>query len=55
MSTHNLYFEQKYENFQFLEMKFSTYLNRHVFVMKLRKWKGLTGLVWLIPFLSRLL
>ena len=47
MSTHNLCFEQKYgkyrsflsENFQFLEMKFSIYLNRRVFVMieKLRK------------------
>ena len=41
MSTHNLCFEQKYEkyqrflseNFQFLEVKFSIYLNRHVFVM----------------------
>ena len=41
-STHNLCFEQKYEkyrrflseNFQFLEMKFSMYLNRLVFVMK---------------------
>ena len=41
MSTHNLYFQQKYEkyqrflseNFQFLEVKFSVYLNRHVFVM----------------------
>ena len=41
MSTHNLYFEQKCrkyrsflsENFQFLEMKFSIYLNRRVFVM----------------------
>ena len=45
-STHNLCFEQKYEkypsflfvfflsaNFQFLEVKFSTYLNRRVFVM----------------------
>ena len=40
-STHNLCFEQKYEkyrrflseNFQFLEMKFSMYLNRRVFVM----------------------
>ena len=38
---HNLCFEQKYEkyrrflseNFQFLEMKFSMYLNRRVFVM----------------------
>ena len=42
MSTHNLYFEQKYEkyhffflyeNFHFLVVKFSVYLNRHVFVM----------------------
>ena len=43
MSTHNLSLEQKYENigvfvsenFQFLEMKFSTgiYCNRSVFVM----------------------
>ena len=41
MSTHNLCFEQKYEkylsflseNFQFLEMIFSMYLNRRVFVM----------------------
>ena len=43
-STHNLCFEQKYEKylcflsefFQFLEVKFSIYLNRRVFVM--RKW-----------------
>ena len=41
MSTHNLYFDQKYvkyqsfssENCQFLEMKLSIYLNRRVFVM----------------------
>ena len=42
MSTLNLCFEQKYEkyqnfflseNFQFLVVKFSVYLNRHVFVM----------------------
>ena len=40
-STYNLCFEQKYEKyqrflsekFQFLEVKFSTYLHRHVFVM----------------------
>ena len=40
-STHNLCFEKKYEkyqsfsseNFQFLEVKFSIYLNRRVFVM----------------------
>ena len=40
-STHNLCFEQKYkkcqsflsEIFQFLEMKYYIYLNRHVFVM----------------------
>ena len=43
-STHNLCFEQKYENyqhfssesFQFLVVKLSVYLNRSVFVMK---WK----------------
>ena len=41
MSTHNPCFEQKYEkyqnflskNFHFLVVKFSVYLNRHVFVM----------------------
>ena len=41
MSTHNLCFEKKYEkyqnflseNFPFLVVKFSTYLNRRVFVM----------------------
>ena len=41
MSTHNLCFEQKYEkyqsflpeNFQFLEVKFSLYLNRRIFVV----------------------
>ena len=41
MSTNNLYFEQQYkkyqsflsENFQFLEVKFSIYWNRRVFVM----------------------
>ena len=40
-STHNLYFEQKYEiylnflseNFHFLVVKFSVYLNRHDFVI----------------------
>ena len=47
MSTHNLCFEQKYEkiseflseNFYFLVVKFSVYLNRLVFVM-------LTGVVY---------
>ena len=42
MSTHYLCFEQKYEEYQnfsseifhFLVVKFSVYLNRHVFVMK---------------------
>ena len=46
-STHNLCFEQKYEkyqsfsseNFQFLEMKFSIYLNRRVFVMFIAAYK----------------
>ena len=41
MGTHNLCFEQKYEkyqsflseNFQFLQVKFSIYLNRRVFIM----------------------
>ena len=41
MSTHNLCFEQEYEkcqnflseNFQFLVVKFSVYLNRGVFIM----------------------
>ena len=41
-STHNLYFEQKHEkyqnflseNFHFLVVKFSIYLNRHAFVMQ---------------------
>ena len=45
MSTHNLCFEQKYEkcqsflskNFQFLEVKFSIYLNRRVFVMVIKQ------------------
>ena len=40
-STHNLCFEQKYEkyqnfylkNFHFLDVKFSIYLNRRVFIM----------------------
>ena len=43
-STHNLCFEQKYEkyqnilseNFQFLVVKFSIYLNRRVFIMALQ-------------------
>ena len=44
---HNLCFEQKYEKyqrflsekFQFLEVKFSIYLNRHVFVMASESWR----------------
>ena len=47
MSIHNLCFEQIYEKyqsflsdiFQFMEVKFSTYLNRHVLVM-----------FWISPF-----
>ena len=43
--THNLCFEQKHEkyqgflseNFHFLVVKFSVYLNRHVFVMEVRR------------------
>ena len=50
MSTHNLCFEQKYEkyrrflseNFQFLEMNFSIYLNRRVFVMCSKRLFGST-------------
>ena len=56
MSTHNLCFEQKYENyqrflsesFQVLEVKFSLYLNRRVFVMFCRTiplWNKLTSYV----------
>ena len=45
MSTHNLCFEPKYEkyqnflseNFHFLVVKFSVYLNRHAFVMKQKR------------------
>ena len=45
MRTHNLCFEQKYEkyqnfsseNFHFLVVKFSIYLNWRVFVMKMEK------------------
>ena len=53
MSTHNLCFEQKYEKYKnflsenahFLVVKFSEYLNRHVFIMfggikKKKKKKG---------------
>ena len=45
MSTHNLCFEQEYEKYQnfylkififFLLVKFSVYLNRRVFVMKMK-------------------
>ena len=51
-STHNLCFEQKYEkiseflseNFQFLEVKFSIYLYRRVFLM--------ICIIW-VAFLSR--
>ena len=46
MSTYNLCFEQKSEkyqsflseNFQFLEVKFSIYMNRCVFVMECVDW-----------------
>ena len=50
-STHNLCFEQKYEKYQiflseffhFLVLKFSVYLNRHVFIMTLCKMETLSG------------
>ena len=42
-STHNLYFEQKYEkleflseNFQFWLVKFSIYVNRRIFIMNVK-------------------
>ena len=46
MSAHNLCFEQKYENYQnfssenfhFLVIKFSVYLNRHVLEMRGLSW-----------------
>ena len=41
MSIHNLCFEQNYEKFQFLEVKFSIYLNRHVSVMDIL-WPSMT-------------
>ena len=45
MSTHNICFKQKYEKYQnflseifhFLVVKFSVYLNRHVFVMHVQR------------------
>ena len=48
MSTHNLCFEQKYEkyqsflfeNFQVFEVKFSIYLNKRVFVMRMYEWRA---------------
>ena len=51
MSTHNLCFEKKYEkyqnflseNFPFLVVKFSVYLNRRVFVMRLDRLGGLSS------------
>ena len=51
MSTHNLWFEQKYgenqnflsENFHFLVVKFSVYLNRRVFVMSLNSLEAVEG------------
>ena len=53
MSTHNLCFGQKYEkylsflseNFQFLEIKFSIYLNRRVFVMVCNIPDGWSGML----------
>ena len=47
MSTHNICFKQKYERYQgflseknqFLEVKFSTYLNKRVFIMTAAKEK----------------
>ena len=52
-STHNLYLEQKFEkyqsflseNFQLLEMKFSIFLNRRVFVTEIQFSKIRNGLI----------
>ena len=54
MSTHNLCFQQKYEKyqiflsvkFQFLEVKFSIYLHRHVFVMSSASTRFSYDLAW---------
>ena len=48
--THNLCFEQKYEkyqiflseNFMFSEIKFSIYLNRRIFVIKIKEFAPLS-------------
>ena len=34
MSTHSLFFEQKYEKYQHFYQKFSIYLNRRVFIIE---------------------
>ena len=55
MSTHNLCFEQKYENyvsflsrnFEFLKVKFSIHLIRRVFVMIAHAWNDLCTLCML--------
>ena len=60
MSTHNLCFEQKNEkcqnflpeNFRFLEMKFSIYLYRCVFVMRVLRF--INGLPYLLQILGHL-
>ena len=55
MSIHNLCFEQEYEkyqiflseNFPFLSVKFSIYLNRHVFVM----WRNKKNIYLILPLI----
>ena len=48
MSTNNLCFEPKYEKYQnFLVVKFSVYLNRHVFVMLTATEAGTTTFIYL--------
>ena len=57
MSTHSLCFEQKYEKyqsflseiFQFLEVIFSKYLNRRVFVMNLTEYHIPNTLILILP------
>ena len=62
MSTHSLCFEQKYEkyqiflfeNFLFLVVKFSIYLNRRVFIMNFPFcWIFVIRICYKAPFLNR--
>ena len=62
MSTHNLCFEQKYENYQnfssvnfhFLVVKISVYLNRHVFVLSVSQFGLIQGYSYPLESMSTL-